>query len=508
MKKCFYLLFFLAVSANAQNWSYSTCISCEGASVSGQGVYHSGEAVFPRSFGYEIWGSAFNEETDRLGIGILQLDQDGVHLNTIFVSNTIDDTHLDAADQHQYLDDGEFVYVAGVESPPDNDETDYFIAQINGDYEINWKINLGPSSVLGKGISLLKSSDDQLLLHSIGQDANGVGQGDLVVSKVDTNGVVVWSTLCELSGQYGQLDRVVDGNIVEFPDGSIIVCVDANIGVSRAPALVKLDPNGTVVWNRIYTDDLGADVSAPNTHIVDQQNGFILMITNVGDLTKLVQVNLDGTLVSSVDLPDDGRKRQPTGIQKLENGNAIVIGSYENTAYLAEVEDNGTLLWERFIGELVNFPEIDTKEVNQILQTNQGLLCVGTFRHGDWNYDVNYMEYWALHLDEFGCYLPNNCTDDNNVVYFYPLMSIDALSKSTLPILSPNPSNGFVNISTRINDCIDCQLEIYNADGKLIFNEEVNGSRNAVELFNSGLYLCILRKDGVSISTQKLLVSR
>jgi len=102
--------------------------------------------------------------------------------------------------------------------------------------------------------------------------------------------------------------------------------------------------------------------------------------------------------------------------------------------------------------------------------------------------------------------LPNYYSIDN-IIVTGTVLGINEIKNSVVSVY-PNPSNGNINISSRI-DLGEATISIYDINGRKVFNQEVtiHDSVNVnAENLNTGLY--ILHVEGVDYShTTKLLIN-
>jgi hypothetical protein len=78
-------------------------------------------------------------------------------------------------------------------------------------------------------------------------------------------------------------------------------------------------------------------------------------------------------------------------------------------------------------------------------------------------------------------------------------------------VISPNPNNGVFNLTLNSALSNDAELNIYDIQGRLIENQELNNSGLSQQItlqnaFQSGIYIVELVSDGVK-SVSKLIIN-
>ncbi len=101
---------------------------------------------------------------------------------------------------------------------------------------------------------------------------------------------------------------------------------------------------------------------------------------------------------------------------------------------------------------------------------------------------------WVVRLDSNGCLFPDcELTDDQLYTGLFDLQ--DDLSRTDF-VLYPNPAANYVNIEWNQN-CSDCQVQLYELDGRLIRSDavrpEVVSYSMDVSSMRSGAYFCTIR---------------
>ncbi len=73
--------------------------------------------------------------------------------------------------------------------------------------------------------------------------------------------------------------------------------------------------------------------------------------------------------------------------------------------------------------------------------------------------------------------------------------------------VSPNPANDFISVNGTAGE--NAELQMFDLTGKLVLSHKVNsGQQVSVAELPAGVYLCVIRKDEVTTSTQKISITR
>jgi regulation of enolase protein 1 (concanavalin A-like superfamily) len=334
-----------------------------------------------------------------------------------------------------------------------------------------------------------------------------MGSFDIYLIKTDENGDTL---LTKTYGDYFN-DLPIESEQTN-DDGYIITGQKGQMGNSDV-FLMKINENGDIIWTKTFggfTDDSGNSVYQTN------DNGFIisgwtysfgagnsdvyLIKTNeIGDTTWtktiggpdyeyggiIFQTSDEGYIISGTSEISPTWDRNVYLIKTDENGNSIwtksfgglgseypssmkrnndngyiITGKIEGygnleDVYLIKIDENGDSLWTKSIGGAANEAGYSVQQTN-----DNGFVIAGvsnSFSSGD--YDI-----YLIKTNENGLVLGNNeyLSEDFNFNIF------------------PNPGSGLFTIDFANTERNLTSLEIYNLDGQLIYNRNLENNYNRI----------------------------
>jgi hypothetical protein len=288
--------------------------------------------ALPAGDGYLVVGSSESNKTDVTVGWALMLSQDGNAVwNKTFLEGS--DTELRFA---LNLTDG-FLLVGNEFQPLGN--MNGFVSKIDEQGNLIWSKTIAGSGT-DEFYSAFAATDGFVLLGLSSQ--NGGEQSQAWIVKIDTNGNVLWDKTYSIAS-----DAVAKAG-VQASDGSYVVSgyADPRGSSDFSFLLMKIDPNGNLVWNQTY----GAAGSQEATAMTEASGGYVIV----------------------------GNTQAPGG-----NMHAWVI----------KVDLNGTLLWTKTVGGK------DADSPSCIVPSGDGCYLVGgfTFSFGAGNRD-----FWLFKINDSG----------------------------------------------------------------------------------------------------------
>jgi hypothetical protein len=199
--------------------------------------------------------------------------------------------------------------------------------------------------------SIISTNDTTIYVAANYTDATST---DIVVMKITPSGTIEWQK--RISGVNNELTNFIetddDGNI--YVSGSTAEA--GGVGSNDDFYIVKLDPTGTILWQKRYGD------SAANSGVgIRVRGGYVYAagrsISGSPAASDAVIMKIDasdGTLIWARQLNVSSVFELQPNIDLDSSGNVYVTGSGEppsGTAdiYVVKYDNNGTLLWQRSI---------------------------------------------------------------------------------------------------------------------------------------------------------------
>ncbi len=332
------------------------------------------------------WGSPirpFSGNTSNYDAFVAKLDSSGNLIWNTFLGSLYEDHGCGIA-----LDSIGNIYVAGSSSASwgfpvqsFSGDGDIFIAKLDRNGNLIWNSFLGATG-LNYGTRIALDNNDNIYISGLSTSSWGSpiraysGSGyldyDACVAKLDSSGNLIWNTFL------GTTKNDYCNGMSMDKSGNIYVTGESHLnwgdpirsfsGASNA-FVAKLDNNGNLIWNTFLgsSTDYGIDISFDGNNNVIYVTGeswaswgspisaylgfcdaFVAKLDNNGRLiwnTFVGSNNIDSSAAIAVD----------------KNANIYLTGSsytsladpvtnrYNSAAFVAELEDNGKLLWNIFL---------------------------------------------------------------------------------------------------------------------------------------------------------------
>ncbi|MGE5556954.1 MAG: hypothetical protein ACM3QV_00320 [Caulobacteraceae bacterium] len=288
----------------------------------------------------------------------------------------------------QCIDDVGYI-IAGTTDSYGNGSGDVFLVRTDADGNMQWNRTYGGDR-MDEGISLVQSGDGGYIVAGFTESFGNRGR-DIYLVRTDVAGNTMWERT------YGTSRNESAISIQPATDGGYIISGYAEDEDGKAKAcLMKIDDRGDVRWEKQY--DSPYDSYAYSVQQTGDGgfvvSGYTYIRPGISDML-LIRTDADGNVMWTKSIGDNtGRKgymAYPT-----DDGGYIAIGiinynpSGAYDGYLAHIDPNGDLLWEKVFGG-------DKDEfIRTGIITNDGSLVV-TGSIGE----ANDVETWDVYLAKF-----------------------------------------------------------------------------------------------------------
>ncbi|NPA48128.1 MAG: CGP-CTERM sorting domain-containing protein [Thermococci archaeon] len=247
----------------------------------------------------------------------------------------------------------------------------------------------GPGEDVAKSITVMKNGDMIVAGYT---DSFGAGRMDAWVLKLSPNGSVIWSKT------YGGLLNDRANAVALTDDGNVVVVgTTASFGAGGSDVWVlKLSPNGSIIWSKTYGGgmDDGAKAVAITKNGSMMVAGYTYSSSSKSRDAWVLKLSPNGSIIwqkAYGGLYTD----IASGVVTAPNGDVIVAGTTTSFGCLGEdvwvfkLSPNGSVIWSKLYGES------NADEANGIVLTpNKELVVAGvTSSLGVGNYDA-----WMLKL--------------------------------------------------------------------------------------------------------------
>jgi hypothetical protein len=323
----------------------------------------------------------------------------------------------------------------------------------------------------------------------------------VLLAKFDLNGELQWKR------KFTENPIPLDGfSLIQTPDGGFLIGAAMIQAFNWDPMLIKTDANGFEEWRQVYGtqwNDFVAMVenTADGNFIFGSEE--ILNATNTAK-PMITKVDPEGEVIWSKLYGDPGMAQHVNSIKLLPDGGFIACGvsnaNLEDVmGFVLRIDADGNEYFFRKYYET----EGNYCYLTDIIQDSQGYF-VAT---GDLFPDPGIsQDAWALRLDSCGCLVPecggNDC-----------LVGMDEFASEGIEFrVGPNPANQFMNVflSGFSSATKDASLEVYDMMGKRIHlaKKVFDDTTHMIDVagWQSGMYLVVLRARGEVIVTQRVEV--
>lgn len=220
--------------------------------------------------------------------------------------------------------DGGFLLVGSIGNNIDARQGDIAIIKTDARYELQWQqkyfsiyssgsngITCSPQAHLEYAAEAIEVSDGYVIVGShdrkdgllcAGPNTHLLGDFDVMVTKIDKQGTLLWSKT------YGQSQVQMATGIIATRDGGFLISGFANTGAVLSPArpwFLKLNKEGIVEWSQMQTSFAFQGVAALvgvgawKFPILELQNGGFMYLASSGDASYLVKLNVNGNMIWS-----------------------------------------------------------------------------------------------------------------------------------------------------------------------------------------------------------------
>ena len=226
------------------------------------------------------------------------------------------------------------------------------------------------------------------------------GTRDAWVLKVDTNGSVLWETTFGTSEGWDGLWPVI-----ETSDGGYLVGGWMfNETQKKNMLVIKIDLDGKINWTFTYEDNGNDEVYS----LVEVNDGYLgTGLTTNETLNKIdgyvIKLDFDGNLVWLKNLGKPGFFGELDKIIPANDGGFILVGGYYKTlmspqARIMKIDEDGNVLWDKSYGALFKW-----EWFTSITPTSDNsYIAVGGCKGGTYGLGIKGSDVWILKMDNSG----------------------------------------------------------------------------------------------------------
>ncbi|MES2593053.1 MAG: T9SS type A sorting domain-containing protein [Bacteroidota bacterium] len=486
----------------------------------GSSSYDQGNCIRQTSDGgYITVGQTMGLGAGNSDVYLVKTDSAGTNLWTRTYGGSADDL----GNSVQQTSDGGYIIVGTTSSFGTPNMSDVYLIKTDASGIVSWSKTIGGSDN-DLGYSVQQTTDGGYIIG--GNSYNTIGNFNLYLIKMDSNGTLVWSKT------YGGAGTEHGGFVTQTADGGYVIMGDTySFGLQGGIYIVKTDASGNEVWSKTYGNYMGGNEKLSIQQTAD--GGYIVATFTIelGDHDAcLIKTDSNGNIIwaGSYDIMF-GSQRGYSAKQTADGGYIICgSGSYQTWGgvYLVKTNSTGSVQWSRL------YYGVKALDVTQT--TDGGFVVTGCGVHS------GSTEVLLLKTDTNGNSFCNDTsitsTKGSPAITYGAQTSVvstsgtatsqntmtssggtsasscstvginEITSSSTLIDIYPNPGNG--NFSLKANTKI-ATIKISNAFGDTIHFSEINSEKAEIDLTQqaNGIYFYQIKSDNGAFKTGKVIIA-
>lgn len=222
------------------------------------------------------------------------------------------------------------------------------------------------------------------------------------------NGAILWDATLSAYPS----DRMIGFEILENPDGTFMVYGEetANNNTLKMYFFAKLSSSGNQLWKKTYVSN-HTNFGMREKTLARTNTGEYIITRKITDLVSLV----DSNYVMKFDAQGNEVWRTVLGLNTYKHfynltinteGNIMVAGESGSSAYLAKLDDDGNIIWEKSISNPLLNPNsaINQFTFSELVEINPNeFIAIGTYNYNvTTTFDQIYYEVFAAKIDSLG----------------------------------------------------------------------------------------------------------
>jgi hypothetical protein len=287
----------------------------------------------------------------------------------------------------QQTSDGGYIFAGHTESFNTGDDADLWVVKLGSRGDVTWQKTYGtPKADYTHGDSIIQQTSDGGYVL-VAKTYYGQVDGDIWVLKLNPNGDVVWNK------KYVGDSKDTPGSIQQTSDGGFIVAGETNsFGSGSSDAwVIKLDSSGDVIWQKTYggSEPDGAKSirqTSDGGYIVSGSTESFSFSANSEDVW-ILKLSSSGEVVWQMTY---GFPRKGRSIRQTSDGGYVVAGD----RYIVKLDSQGSMVWRRGY----DGPVDDVVYIAQQASDGGFIAAGATASFG------NYVSAWVLKVDTNGIF--------------------------------------------------------------------------------------------------------
>ena len=331
---------------------------------------------------------------------------------------------------------------------------------------------------------------------------NSNGFSDVFIVKTNPLGDTLWTRT------FGGALIDKGNSVIETSDSNIVVAgVKNTLADSTEIYVLKLDPNGTLLWDSVYGNPLYENANA----IIETSNGDYVITGATSSFSPtgdndfyLIRTDKDGTVIWANSFGNPGVPEDDEAFDVYEelNGDLINVGS---TSAAGGGMEDATLFYINSFGNWAGlgptFGSLNNEGLKSFTVGNDGDYCMAgyTTSFGNGIEDVLIIKLDTVY----------NGQDTSTSVFtdLIPLAILEASNVFDFRVY-PNPAKDFVSVELNSWELNSYQFILTDINGRIVRSTRINGIRNKIKLENiqKGIYIYSLMNESFQIGKGKLII--
>lgn len=287
----------------------------------------------------------------------------------------------------------------------------------------------------------------------------------------------------------------------QTPDGGYLLGGSRISGANNDHLIIKTDSLGNEEWrkvegNQYHNGDAIVAITNDNKYIFC---GYHKLNSTFDSEPQVTKLDLDGEVIWTKYYGPLGNTKTARAIKLLPDGGFVFCGidRYQGLFYgqIRKIDADGNEIWYR---RYTHTDGIDCW-FNDVTPTSDGGYILTGLLGGDQDLGIE-QDMWAMKVDSFGCLVPG-CQ----------FVHVDENNPAALSVY-PNPCDDFINVYVESLNLDQCELQLYDTQGRLVRNATVNNSGSTWIIESStlpeGLYVLQLHAGGRMVASERVVVRR
>jgi Secretion system C-terminal sorting domain len=287
----------------------------------------------------------------------------------------------------------------------------------------------------------------------------------------------------------------------QTPDGGYLLGGSRISGENNDHLVIKTDSLGNEEWRKVE----GNQYQNGTAMVANTNDGNYIFCgwnspnTTYNSYPQVTKLDQDGEVIWTNNYGNLGVMKYAFSIKLLDDGGFVFCGSdrLQGILYgqIRKIDADGNEIWYR---RYTHTDGIDCW-FNDVTPTSDGGYILTGILGSDADLGIE-QDMWAMKVDSYGCLVPG-CQ----------FVHVDENTPAALSVY-PNPCADFINVYVESLNLDQCELQLFDTQGRLVRNAAVNTSGSTWIMESStlpeGLYVLQLHASGRMVASERVVVRR